>query len=323
MRIESLRYFLGIAQTGSFSSAARRLYVSQQGLSKAIQALEKELGVALFERTGKRIRLTQAGRDLVPLARTCVEDYETLEAAMRAHAEASRIQGTVRLEAMPFVANGLFTLMRNVLAAHDLRNVVLVEKSLPEILSRIADPSRTCATAAMVVVPDTVLASVKKNPRTTYVPLIRSNIVIAGTKALLSPRKRAYSIKEVAQLPIAYYNEPVLDDILAGMFAEHPLENTIMHASNLQMINEYVGNGQAVTFSDTFSAYLSNDAGEVLFAPIENAAAFTVGFAHGPAADIENATLSYIERFESCIAETYGAYLAKHPLTDTANRTEP
>lgn len=312
MRIESLRYFLGIAQTGSFSLAARQLYVSQQGLRKAIQALERELGVFLFERTGKRIRLTQAGRDLVPLARTCVEDYKALEAAMRSHAEASHVQGTVRLEAMPFVANGLFTLMRNVLAAHDLRNVILVEKSLPEILGRIADPSRT-GTAAMVVVPDTMRASVEENPRTTYVPLIRSSIVVAGTKTLLSPRKRAYSIKEIARLPIAYYNEPVLGDILASMFAEHPFENIIMHASNLQMINEYVGSGQAVTFSDTFSTYLSNDAGEVLFVPIENAATFTVGFVHGPAADIGGATLSYIERFEACIAKTCGTYLAKHP----------
>ena len=79
MRIESLHYFLEVARIGSFSLAARQLYVSQQGLSKAVQSLEKELGTALFERTGKRIRLTEAGFDLVPLATACVEDYAALE----------------------------------------------------------------------------------------------------------------------------------------------------------------------------------------------------------------------------------------------------
>ncbi|WP_180326747.1 LysR family transcriptional regulator [Raoultibacter phocaeensis] len=315
MRIESLQYFLEVAKTGSFSLAARQLYVSQQGLSKAVQTLERELGVDLFERMGKRIRLTDAGRDLVPLARTCIEDQKALEEAMRMHAERSQAHEPMRLIAMPFAASGLFTLMKDVLEVYGLRDVILVEKSLPEILHDAAAPARRSATAAMVVVPDRMLACLEENLEADYVPLFRSNIVIAGTKALLSPRKRAYSIDEIARMPIAYYNEPVLETILGDMFHEHPFEQVIMHASNLSMINEYVASGRAVTFSDSFSAYMSENDGETLSLPIKGAASFTVGFVYAPDADTDGCTRSYIDRFKSCIEEACGPYLAKHPLT--------
>ena len=312
MRIESLQYFLEVAKTGSFSLAARQLYVSQQGLSKAIQSLERELGVSLFERTGKRIRLTDAGRDLVPLARTCVDDQRMLEEAMRMHAERSRKRGAMKLVAMPFVASGLFTLMKDTLETHALRDVILVEKSLPEILKDAADPTRPSEAAAMVVVPDRMLGCLEENLQAAYVPLFRSNIVIAGTKALLSPRRREYSIEEIARMPIAYYNEPVLETILDDMFHAHPFENVIMHASNLAMINEYVASGRAVTFSDSFSAYVSANDGETLSLPIKDAASFTVGFVYTP--DTEGFTRSYIDRFRACIESACGPYLAKHLL---------
>lgn len=316
MRIESLHYFLEVARVGSFSLAARQLYVSQQGLSKAIQSLEKELGTALFERTGKRIRLTEAGVDLVPLARTCVEDYSMLETAMRKHAKTGHTAETITLTAMPFVANGLFTLMRESLDEYDLRNVILVEKGMSEILGGIGDPACDRAAAAMVVVPDSALARIAASEKVSFVPLFRSSIVLVGTRALVSPRKRYYTIEEAARLPVAYYNEPVLESILKNMFARHPFENVIMHASNLQMINEYIESGRAVTFSDAFSAYLSADPGDMLYMPIRHASTFTVGFLYSSVARIDDATLAYIARFKTCIEETCGAYLAKHPLAD-------
>lgn len=316
MRIESLQYFLEVARAGSFSLAARQLYVSQQGLSKAVQALERELGVTLFERAGKRIRLTAAGRDLIPLARTCIKDYRALEQAMRSHAELAQTRGPMKLVAMPFVASGLFTLMKDILETHDLRNVMLVEKSLPEILDRAADSQRKSSTAAMVVVPDSMNVRLREDLEAVYVPLIRSTIVLAGTKALLSPRKRDYSAEEIARMPIAYYNEPVLETILADMFRSHPFENVIMHASNLTMINEYVESGRAVTFSDSFSAYVSASGSDILYLPIKDASSFTVGFVYAPKDDLDDRALDYIARFKACIEDACGPYLAKHPLVD-------
>lgn len=61
MEIKQIDYFVSIVETGSFSLAARELYISQSSLSKQIIALEKELEVKLFDRSQRKIVLTKAG----------------------------------------------------------------------------------------------------------------------------------------------------------------------------------------------------------------------------------------------------------------------
>ncbi len=76
MDADSLAAFLEIADAGSFSSAAERLHVSQPAISKRIAGLEQRLGARLFDRIGRRVLLTEAGRTLLPYARRVREDLE-------------------------------------------------------------------------------------------------------------------------------------------------------------------------------------------------------------------------------------------------------
>jgi DNA-binding transcriptional LysR family regulator len=62
MEMRQVDYFLSIARTGSFTAAAEELFVSQSSLSKQIIALERELGVQLFDRTKRKATLTEAGK---------------------------------------------------------------------------------------------------------------------------------------------------------------------------------------------------------------------------------------------------------------------
>lgn len=64
MTLMNLRYFVEAARCGSFTEAARNLYVSQPGLSKQIVLVEKEVGVPLFERANRSVKLTPAGEYL-------------------------------------------------------------------------------------------------------------------------------------------------------------------------------------------------------------------------------------------------------------------
>ena len=61
MELRHLRYFVAVAETGTFSRAAARLRITQPALWRQVHDLEGELGVRLFERSGRRARVTSAG----------------------------------------------------------------------------------------------------------------------------------------------------------------------------------------------------------------------------------------------------------------------
>ncbi len=79
LSLDSLHVFVVAAETENFSRAARRLHMSQPAVSQHIQALEKHLGVSLFERHGRRIRLSPEGETLLPLARELLRAGKHME----------------------------------------------------------------------------------------------------------------------------------------------------------------------------------------------------------------------------------------------------
>lgn len=78
MQIDSLRYFVELARAGSFYSAAKSVFISQQGLNKAVKALETELGVKLVERERRGVRLTKTGEAFLGHAQTILADYDAM-----------------------------------------------------------------------------------------------------------------------------------------------------------------------------------------------------------------------------------------------------
>jgi DNA-binding transcriptional LysR family regulator len=78
MEFKQLEYFLKIVETGSFSTAADELYISQSSLSKQIMALETELGFPLFDRSKRKIAITPAGKVLLTHARSLYFTYQTM-----------------------------------------------------------------------------------------------------------------------------------------------------------------------------------------------------------------------------------------------------
>jgi len=94
MNIASLKAFLAVADAASFSLAAERLFLTQPAISKRIAALESELDARLFDRIGRTVSLTEAGRALQPRARTILVDVED---SVRAITNLSgEVHGTLR-----------------------------------------------------------------------------------------------------------------------------------------------------------------------------------------------------------------------------------
>src|ERR1700760_2024895 len=102
MEIHQLRYVCAIAETGSFSRAAERCQIAQPSLSQQVLKLEKDLGAKLFDRLGRSVRLTEAGRAFLPHARSILEG---MEAARSSAAEKNAdIRGSITAGVIPTIA---------------------------------------------------------------------------------------------------------------------------------------------------------------------------------------------------------------------------
>ena len=99
MTLQDLRYVVALAETRNFARAAEACYVSQPTLSTQVRKLEDELGLALFERTNKRVMPTAAGSDLIAQARVVLEEAEKLR--QMAQQALDPMAGTLRLGVIP------------------------------------------------------------------------------------------------------------------------------------------------------------------------------------------------------------------------------
>ncbi len=102
MNLALLTTFLSVAETGSFTRAARELFVTQPAISQHIQALEEKLGVALFIRRGQRIHLTPEGEELRRQTRSIMKAVENAEFSLKEMSALKR--GRLRMAATMFMA---------------------------------------------------------------------------------------------------------------------------------------------------------------------------------------------------------------------------
>ena len=94
-RLRQLRYLVTIVEAGGFTRAAERVHVAQPGVSAQIRQLERELGQELLDRSGRTVRLTDAGAAVLPYARAALRAIEDLRDA--ADEMAGLVRGRVRL----------------------------------------------------------------------------------------------------------------------------------------------------------------------------------------------------------------------------------
>jgi LysR family transcriptional regulator, hydrogen peroxide-inducible genes activator len=103
MELHQIRYFLAVAESGSFTAAARHNHVAQPSLSQQIKKLEDELGRRLFDRLGRKAELTEAGRIFIDRARRILQDVDDAERAVRNETGGAKLRFGVIPSAAPYV----------------------------------------------------------------------------------------------------------------------------------------------------------------------------------------------------------------------------
>ncbi|GAA3872018.1 LysR family transcriptional regulator [Celeribacter arenosi] len=133
------RAFLATAEEGSLSAAARRLGLTQPTLGRQVDALETELGVVLFERFGRGLQLTPAGRALLPHVRAMGDAADALHLAALGHG--AEMEGEVRISLSDAYAGLLLPdVLRELRMAEPRISVhVLADNDAADLMRREAD----------------------------------------------------------------------------------------------------------------------------------------------------------------------------------------
>jgi DNA-binding transcriptional LysR family regulator len=203
MELRHLRYFIAVAEEQNVTHAAARLHVSQPPLTRQIQDLEHELGVKLFERTGRSIRLSVHGRAFLDEARQILGKVD--DAISRVRRMDSHPRGEIHLgyaptptqQILPSILSAVKTVApRLAIRLHDL--------SSPEMLAGLR---RGTLDAALMVQP------VQGVPKGIEFQALASFRILAAVPTNHTYRgRREISLEELLEEPIVAYGRKQFPD---------------------------------------------------------------------------------------------------------------
>lgn len=138
MELRQLEYFLAVADEASFTRAAERVHVAQPGISAQVRALERELGEALLDRSGRRVTVTEVGAAVLPYARAALEAVAGVREAVQELGALTR--GRVRVGMV--AASGAFgvaDLLARFHCAHPAVEISLRQDESAQLLRGLAE----------------------------------------------------------------------------------------------------------------------------------------------------------------------------------------
>jgi LysR family transcriptional regulator, hydrogen peroxide-inducible genes activator len=148
MELHQLRYFCAIAETGSFSRAALKTNISQPSLSQQIRKLEDELGVKLFDRLGRSVRLTEFGQSFLPRARAVLHDLEMARSEVAE--KTTTASGPICIGVIPTVGPYLLPdVLRSFSREWPQARISVVEEITPRLLEKVREGSIDIAIIAL------------------------------------------------------------------------------------------------------------------------------------------------------------------------------
>src|ERR1700733_86870 len=144
MELHQLRYFVAAAECGNVSRAPERCHITQPSLSQQLKKLESLLGVALFDRVGRGIAITDAGRALLPRATQILAHVRDTEANLKREAAGSH--GTLIVGAIPTMAPYLLPpALKKLRAAHPNCQISVREDLTEHLAEALANNELDCA----------------------------------------------------------------------------------------------------------------------------------------------------------------------------------
>jgi LysR family hydrogen peroxide-inducible transcriptional activator len=290
MEVHQLRYFCAVAETGSFTRAAEREQVAQPSLSQQIMKLEEELGVRLFDRLGRSVRLTGFGQVFLPRARAILVE---LKAAKDEVAERqSSVSGPVSIGVIPTIAPYFLPLPVALFSRkYPQADITVVE----DVTARLMDRLR----AGQIDV--AVLAMPMRGHDIETFPLHTERLFAILPRAHALARKRKVLMKDLRDQPFLLLREDhcFRDTAIEVCKRARVMPHVVFESGQFSSILAMVGAGLGISIVPEMALEQRPDCSFVLLA--DDRASRTIG-----AATLKGRYLSRVQRAFLTHLQTFG-----------------
>lgn len=212
MELRQLRYFVAVAEEGSISQAAKRIFLSQPALSRQIKALENEIGQCLLERQAHSIRLTPVGDALLREARELLQHADQVLERVRVAGRGMRL----RIGYAPSFASGILSdAVANFTQTHPNARVELLDLSSEEMRTGLEGNKLDVALT---------IGQQRETRGLIWTPLIRAPWQLAVNQDHPLARQSQVTPAEVARellLVFCQRDYPEYWDIITGWLRQH------------------------------------------------------------------------------------------------------
>jgi len=239
INLNQLRVFYEAARTGSFTSAAKKLCITQPAVTAQIKAFEDQCNLKLFKKKGRSLHLSEEGSALYEYAKRIFEYEKEVEDAIEDMRKLKR--GTLRLGTskayaryfMPFLISSFLEAFPHIKVHLDEGSSMDILRSLLELKNEVA-----------------VIAKVEEDPTVALLPFKRDRLILILAPAHSLAKKRSVSMEELVQEPM------IMKEMGSGtrkqvneLFSRKNLiPNVLMETSNTEFIKQLVQRGEGISF---------------------------------------------------------------------------
>ena len=296
MTIQQCRYVLAIAQSGSFSKAAKQLFVAQSSLSVGVKALESELGIQIFDRSGNGICLTDAGGEFIRYADQLCRDTDLIA---ERYSKTIQQKLYIATQHYDFIADifgeilketdsegyrfsireiETYNVIRDVQTAYSDIGIIAIRDSNLEIMKRYLSGRKLSFTPVLSVKPHV---------------FVRKGHPLSDRSLLTAEELKDYPYVSYAQGEnnSTYFTEELIEGVVADKHIEISDRATLM---NVLMVTDAYTIGTGVMPS-------ALNRGDIVSVPLQSDARYDIGYILNVERNVSPMMQKFIDRMESVL----------------------
>lgn len=306
MTLQQLRYVIAIVQAGSFNMAARQLFISQPSLSKSMAELEKEMGIALFQRTSRGTLLTEEGVKFLSYARQVVEQADLLENAYKKGPPLKRVFA-ISSQHYAFVVNAFVALVKEY--GREKYEFTLRESRTYDIIEDVRLGRSELGILFLDHFRGSVLLHILKEADMEFRPLFKAPVhVFLSRRHPLASRSKV-ALADLLPYPRLTYEQGIHNSLY---FSEEPLiqeysPKNIVVTDRATLFNLLIGLDSYTICSGILSEDLNGT--DILSLPLESSEEMTLGCITLKGTVLRGMAARYMDHLESYISHLEGITL--------------